>query len=177
MLPAHHHPGRSKHRPLYYVPLASSIPFAWRHPIISMFRRMMLNQGKIQRGGKLLVQLDLYVQSASLMVYHYLSAEPSRLRNWTHSANDHSLTSPSPPPVAKFRPSSLIPTVADGCHAAPPTLSVCPLFVDTAFKLGKSQTLESPVHDVVRMYCEFGEKRNVDSGRSSPNCDPRLLND
>jgi hypothetical protein len=27
------------------------------------------------------------------------------------------------------------------------------------------------------MYCEFGEKRNVDSGRSSPNCDPRLLND
>ena len=95
----------------------------------------------------------------------------------TYSDNDHSLTSPSPPPVAKFSPSSLIPTVADGCHAAPPTLSVCPLFVETAFKLGKSHILESPVHDVVRIYWEFGEKRNVDSGRSSPNCDPRLLND
>lgn len=105
-----------------------------------------------------------------------ISCFPQQQRR-TYSDKDHSLTSPSPPPVAKLSPSSDMPTVAEGCHAAPPTLSVCPLFVETEFKLGRSQILESPVHDVVRMYFEFGENRNVDSGRSSPNCDPRLLND
>jgi hypothetical protein len=33
------------------------------------------------------------------------------------------LTSPSPPPVAKFRASALCPTVAVGYQAAPPILS------------------------------------------------------
>lgn len=94
----------------------------------------------------------------------------------THPLSDHSLTSPSPPPVAKFNPSALAPIVADGCQAAPPTLSVCPLFVDTALRFGRSHNLASPVHDVVKTYCELGEKRNVDSGRSSPNCDPRFVN-
>ena len=70
MLPAHRRPGKSGRRPLYYVPLASSIPFALLHPIISMFHRTMLIQGMIQMGGKLHVQLDLYAHSASLMAYH-----------------------------------------------------------------------------------------------------------
>jgi hypothetical protein len=167
MLPAHHHPGTSERRPLYCVPLASSTPSAWPHPIVSMSRRMTLIQGKSQMGGMRHVPHDLYDRSASLI----LTCET------TYLDKDQSFTSPSPPPVAKFRPSSLMPTVAEGCHAAPPILSVCPLFVDTAFRFGRSQIFESPVQDVVRMYCELGEKRNVDSGRSSPNWDPRLLKD
>jgi hypothetical protein len=177
MLPAHRHPETSMRRPLYYVPLASSIPSAWPHPITSMSRRTTLIQGKSQMDGTRPVPHDLYAHSASLLVYHCLSAPPISTCERTYSDKDQSFTSPSPPPVAKFRPSSLMPTVAEGCHAAPPILSVCPLFVDTAFRFGRSQIFESPVQDVVRMYCELGEKRNVDSGRSSPNWDPRLLKD
>jgi len=39
-----------------------------------------------------------------------------------------------------------------------------------------SHNLTAPVQDEVRIYWEFGEKRIVDKGRSSPNCEPRLLN-
>lgn len=94
----------------------------------------------------------------------------------THPSRDQRLTLPSPPPVAKLRPSEPIPIVASGCHAAPPTLSEWPRLVDTAFRLGRSHSFASPVHDVVRTYFELGEKRSVDKGRSSPNWDPRLAN-
>ena len=137
----------------------------------------MLIRGTSQMDGMRHVPHDSYDRSGCLLVYHYPSAPPLSIWEWTYSDKDQSLTSPSPPPVAKFRPDLLMPTVAEGCHAAPPILSVCPLFVDTAFKFGRSQIFESPVQDVVRMYCELGEKRSVDSGRSSPNWDPRLLKD
>lgn len=95
----------------------------------------------------------------------------------TYPDKDQSLTSPSPPPVAKLTASSLAPTVANGCQAAPPTFSVCPLFVEMGLRFGRSQSFVSPVQEVVRMYWEDGEKRMVDKGRSSPNWEPKLLND
>ena len=90
--------------------------------------------------------------------------------------NDHSLTSPSPPPDAKLTPSGPMPIVASGCQAAPPIFSECPLLVDIGLRFGMSQTLQSPVQEAVRRYCELGEKRIHDRGLSSPNWDPRLLN-
>lgn len=71
----HRHPGKPKHTLPYCVLLVSSIPFGWPRPIISMFRRMMLNRGTIRTGGKLHVLLDLYVQRGMPVVspYTYIS--------------------------------------------------------------------------------------------------------
>ena len=74
MQSARHRLGKSTHRPLCYALLASSILFALRHPIISMFHRTTLIQGKTRMGGKPHVRLDLYAHSAFLTAYRYSSA-------------------------------------------------------------------------------------------------------
>lgn len=149
-----------------------------------MYRQNLRKRGRLQKDGKRVDQLVMCGLKGSIGVFHYTGwirkskvGMDMKKKKRTDPDKDQSFTSPSPPPVAKLTASSLAPTVANGCQAAPPTLSVCPLFVETGLRFGRSQSFVSPVQDVVRMYWEDGEKRMVDKGRSSPNWEPKLLND
>jgi hypothetical protein len=163
--PKPRHPGMPTHKPPCYALPASSTQSAWLHPITAMYHQTMQIRETLRMGEMRLVRPDLCGLLACQEVCPYIQL----VQQITHCAKLHNLTSPSPPPVAMFRPSSPIPTVAKGCHAAPPIRSVWPRFVVTAFRFGRSHTLASPVHDVVRTSLEFGENRIVDNGRSSPN--------
>lgn len=146
-----------------------------------MYRQNLRKRGRLQRDEKRVDRLVMCGLKGSIEVFHYAGwirkARWEKKEGKTDPDRDQSFTSPSPPPVAKLTASSLAPTVANGCQAAPPTLSVCPLFVEMGLRFGRSQSFVSPVQDVVRMYWEDGEKRMVDKGRSSPNWEPKLLND
>lgn len=108
--------------------------------------------------------------------------------------SDHRWTLLSPAPLARLTKSAPWDRVACGCHATPPTRSLCPnqrthdeLRAMTSSKQGAPrserigvqagtfQSLTVPDQLPVANISLLGENRTCEIGRSSPICEPRLL--
>ena len=113
-------------------------------------------------------------------------------KEWPYLFSDHSITEPSPPPLAKLTESALCDKVACGCHARPPTRSLCPIWDEGEIELqylvylprkvligvhaGTFHNLRLPDQLPVASDWPSGAKRTIDTGRVSPICEPRLEN-
>lgn len=101
------------------------------------------------------------------------SDEPVKLHAYLSKLQRSTLASAAP--VARLTAALLCDTVARGCHASPPTLSLWPLSDIFSRALGISQRRTPPLQLPVARILALGEKRTRLTGRVSPTWDPRLV--